>query len=152
MGAQNIYFEASGAFTGEMSAEMAKSVGCTHVLIGHSERRELFGETDEMTRLKTRKTLDCGMTAVLCIGETKEEYERGEAKKVCNRQLSAALSGVEADEMSKVVCTSKLTNTTYTEDKGSYTYTYSKCPLITSYISKKKNANKDDLSDLFFFI
>ena len=79
MGAQNIYFEASGAFTGEMSAEMAKSVGCTHVLIGHSERRELFGETDEMTRLKTRKTLDCGMTAVLCIGETKEEYERGEA-------------------------------------------------------------------------
>ena len=56
-----------------------------------------------MTRLKTRKTLDCGMTAVLCIGETKEEYERGEAKKVCNRQLSAALSGVEADEMSKVI-------------------------------------------------
>ena len=103
MGAQNIYFEASGAFTGEMSAEMAKSVGCTHVLVGHSERRELFGETDEMTRLKTRKTLDCGMTAVLCIGETKEEYERGEAKKVCNRQLSAALSGVEADEMSKVI-------------------------------------------------
>jgi len=103
VGAQNIYFEASGAFTGEMSAEMAKSVGCTHVLIGHSERRELFGETDEMTRLKTRKTLDCGMTAVLCIGETKEEYERGEAKKVCNRQLSAALSGVEADEMSKVI-------------------------------------------------
>ena len=86
-----------------MSAEMAKSVGCTHVLVGHSERRELFGETDEATRLKTRKVIDCDMTAVLCIGETKEEYETGQAKRVCARQLAAALEGVEADEMNKVI-------------------------------------------------
>ena len=59
---------------------MAKSVGCTHVLVGHSERRELFGETDEATRLKTRKVIDCDMTAVLCIGETKEEYETGSSE------------------------------------------------------------------------
>ncbi len=82
---------------------MAKSVGCTHVLVGHSERRELFGETDEATRLKTRKVIDCDMTAVLCIGETKEEYETGQAKRVCARQLAAALEGVEADEMNKVI-------------------------------------------------
>lgn len=86
-----------------MSAEMAKSVGCTHVLVGHSERRELFGETNEATRLKTRKVIDCDMTAVLCIGETKEEYETGQAKRVCARQLAAALEGVEADEMNKVI-------------------------------------------------
>jgi len=103
VGAQNIYHEASGAYTGEMSAEMAKSIGCTHVLVGHSERRELFGETDEVTRLKTRKVIDADMTAVLCIGETKEEYEAGQAKRVCARQLAAALDGVEADEMNKVI-------------------------------------------------
>jgi len=103
IGAQNIYHEASGAFTGEMSAEMAKSIGCTHVLVGHSERRELFGETDEMTNLKTRKIIDSGMTAVLCIGETKDEYEAGQAKSVCARQLAAGLAGVEADEMTRVI-------------------------------------------------
>ena len=82
---------------------MAKSVGCTHVLVGHSERRELFGETDEMTNLKTRKIIDSGMTAVLCIGETKDEYEAGQAKSVCARQLAAGLAGVEADEMTRVI-------------------------------------------------
>ena len=86
-----------------MTAEMAKSVGCTHVLVGHSERRELFGETDEHTRLKTRKAIDCGMTAVLCIGETKTEYEAGQARRVCSRQLEAALEGVQADELSQVI-------------------------------------------------
>ena len=103
IGAQNIYHEASGAFTGEMSAEMAKSVGCTHVLVGHSERRTLFGETDEVCNVKTRKIIDMGMTAVLCIGETKEEYEAGQVKKICARQLAGALAGIEATEMNKVI-------------------------------------------------
>jgi len=85
------------------------------------------------------------------IGISKREFER----RTYNDWWMFGEKAIQehcADELSRVVCTSKLTNTTYTEDIGSYTYTYSKCPLITSYIDKKKNANKDDFSDLFFFI
>jgi ATP-dependent protease ClpP protease subunit len=95
---------------------------------------------DHLTLLQSKK-----------IGISKREFER----RTYNDWWMFGEKAVQencADELSKVVCTSKLTNATYTEDKGSYTYTYSKCPLITTYISKKKNANKDDLSDLFFFI
>lgn len=95
---------------------------------------------DHLTLLQSKK-----------IGITKREFERRTYNDWWMFGENAIYENC-ADELSKVVCTSKLTNTTYTEDKGSYTYTYSKCPLITSYISKKKNANKDDLSDLFFFI
>ena len=95
---------------------------------------------DHLTLLQSKK-----------IGISKREFER----RTYNDWWMFGEKAVQencADELSKVVCTSKLTNTTYTEDKGSYTYTYSKCPLITTYIKKNKNANKDDLSDLFFFI
>ena len=95
---------------------------------------------DHLTLLQSKK-----------IGISKREFER----RTYNDWWMFGEKAVQencADELSKVVCTSKLTNTTYTEDKGSYTYTYSKCPLITTYIKKMKNANKDDLSDLFFFI
>tara|TARA_B100001287_G_scaffold270997_1_gene270592 strand:+ start:1930 stop:2667 length:738 start_codon:yes stop_codon:yes gene_type:complete len=95
---------------------------------------------DHLTLLQSKK-----------IGISKREFER----RTYNDWWLFGEKAIQencADEISKVICTSKLTNSTYTEDKGSYTYTYSKCPLITSYISKKKNANKDDLSDLFFYI
>lgn len=95
---------------------------------------------DHLTLLQSKK-----------IGISKREFER----RTYNDWWMFGENALHencADELSKVVCTSKLTNSTYTEDRGSYTYTYSKCPLIGSYIKKKKNANKDDLSDLFFYI
>ena len=72
VGVQNVYFAKDGAYTGETSLSMAASVGATHALVGHSERRELFGETDELVGLKTRAILDAGLVAVVCIGESKE--------------------------------------------------------------------------------
>ena len=99
LGAQNIHHAASGAYTGETSLSMAASVGCSFVLVGHSERRELFGETDEIVGVKTRAILDAGMKAVVCIGESKEQYEAGAVKDVCAAQLEGALASVSVEEM-----------------------------------------------------
>ncbi len=77
-GAQNFYFEDSGAFTGEVSAPMLKELGAGAVIIGHSERRELFGETDEMVARKTRRAVEAGLLPVVCVGETKEERDAGD--------------------------------------------------------------------------
>ena len=99
LGAQNVHHAAAGAYTGETSLDMAKSVGCTFCLVGHSERRELFGETDDVVGVKTRAILDAEMRAVVCVGESKEEYEAGAVRAVCARQLEGALAGVSAEEM-----------------------------------------------------
>ena len=97
VGAQNVYFEKDGAYTGETSLSMAKSVGATFALVGHSERRELFGETDELVGLKTRAILDAGLAAVVCIGESKEQYDGGLVRDVCGEQLAGALQNVSAE-------------------------------------------------------
>src|ERR671917_1641074 len=76
-GAQNFYYEDSGAFTGEVSAPMLLDLGTRAVLVGHSERRELFGETDEMVARKTKRAVEAGLLPVVCVGETKEERESG---------------------------------------------------------------------------
>lgn len=94
VGVQNIFWEPKGAFTGETSVALARGAGAGAALIGHSERRHVFGETDEETGLKLRAVLAGGLTAVLCVGETLEEREAGETDAVVERQLRAALSGV----------------------------------------------------------
>ena len=99
LGVQNIYHAKDGAFTGETSLTMAKSVGCTFALVGHSERRQLFGETDALVGLKTRAVLDAQMTAVVCVGESKEQYETGLVRDVCGAQLAGALENVTAVEI-----------------------------------------------------
>lgn len=99
VGCQNVHHAAAGAFTGETSLSMAASVGCSFVLVGHSERRELFGETDEVVGVKTRAILDAGMKAVVCIGESKEQYEAGQVRAVCAAQLEGALRDVTEEEM-----------------------------------------------------
>jgi triosephosphate isomerase len=99
LGAQNIHHAAAGAFTGETSLSMAASVGCTFVLVGHSERRELFGETNEIVGVKTRAILDAGMKAVVCVGESKQQYEAGAVRTVCAAQLEGALRRVTEQEM-----------------------------------------------------
>ena len=102
LGAQNMCSEDSGAFTGEISAHMLKDVGCELVILGHSERRHVFGESDELVGLKVHKALAAGLEPILCVGETQEERESGQTEAVVRRQLAAGLKGVERLEALKV--------------------------------------------------
>lgn len=94
---QDLFYEASGAWTGAVSASMLRSVGCSHVLIGHSERRLHFGETDETSGLRVQAALGAGLTAIVCVGETLEEREAGQTLDVVSRQLRAALGAVPVE-------------------------------------------------------
>jgi triosephosphate isomerase len=98
VGAQNIHFEPEGAFTGEISAEMVLSAGAGGVILGHSERRHVFGETDDMVGKKVVRALAAGLTPILCVGETIEEREAGRTEEVVQRQLHEGLRGLDSDE------------------------------------------------------
>ena len=95
VGAQNMHHEASGAFTGEVSTEMVAEL-CDYVILGHSERREHFGETDESVRLKVAAALEAGLKAIVCVGERLEAREAGDAEGVVERQLTEGLAGVQS--------------------------------------------------------
>lgn len=95
-GVQNIHWEDKGAFTGETSGPLARGAGARHVLVGHSERRHVFGETDEETGKKVAAAFRAGLTPTVCVGETLAQREAGETIAVVKRQLRAALSGVDA--------------------------------------------------------
>lgn len=101
--AQNMHFEKSGAFTGEISADMLKEVGVSHVVIGHSERRQYFAETDQTVNLKVKAALAAGLIPIMCIGETLEEREAGKTKDVCNVQTVDGLKDISAEDMKKIV-------------------------------------------------
>lgn len=101
IGAENVHWAASGAFTGEISAEMLKEYGVEYVIIGHSERRQYFGETDETVNKRLLTALNSGLKPIVCVGETLAEREAGETEKVLTRQLSEGLKGVE--DIKKVV-------------------------------------------------
>jgi triosephosphate isomerase len=103
VGAQNVYWEPKGAFTGEISVDIAKDAGARGALVGHSERRHVFGESDEVTGLKVRALLNGGLTAMLCVGETLEQREAGETEAVCLRQVRAGLAKVAVAEMDQVL-------------------------------------------------
>jgi triosephosphate isomerase (TIM) len=103
VGIQNIYWEAKGAFTGEVSASMARDAGAHYALVGHSERRHVFGETDEQTGRKVAACFRAGLTPILCIGEKLEERESGETDMVVLRQLRAGLSGIEPAQIAHVL-------------------------------------------------
>ncbi|MDB4948767.1 MAG: Triosephosphate isomerase, bacterial/eukaryotic [Gemmatimonadetes bacterium] len=103
LGVQNVHWERSGAFTGETSVGMAADAGAKLVLVGHSERRHVFGETDGETAKKVRAVLDGGLIAVLCVGETIGERRAGDAEAVVRRQLAAVLPVVSAQEVERLV-------------------------------------------------
>ncbi len=100
--AQNMHWEKKGAFTGEVSGSMLKELGCSHVLIGHSERRHLFGETDPMLNKKVKTALSLGLRVIFCIGERLEEREAGKTFEVVERQLTAGLEGIEREAASEL--------------------------------------------------
>jgi len=102
-GAQNIHWESKGAFTGELSPAMASHAGARATLVGHSERRHLFGETDAETSRKVMAALKAELTPVLCVGETLEEREAGQTLAVVTRQLEAALAGLDGETLGKLV-------------------------------------------------
>jgi triosephosphate isomerase len=102
VGAQNVHWEAKGAFTGELSVPMAREAGARAALVGHSERRHVFGETDEDTGRKVRVLLDAGLVPMLCVGETIEQREAGETLAVVARQL-AVLDGLPPERVAAVV-------------------------------------------------
>jgi triosephosphate isomerase len=101
--AQNMHSEKEGAFTGEVSPTMLKDVGVTHVILGHSERRQYFAETDQGVARKTKAALDNGLLPISCVGETLAEREAGRTMEVVGRQVDAILDAVTADEAKKVV-------------------------------------------------
>jgi len=103
LGAQNLYWEEKGAFTGEVSGPMLESVGCNYVLVGHSERRHIFGETDEDVNRKLRAALAAYLTPVFCIGETLAQREAGETNSVLTRQVTEGLKGFTPEEAAKMV-------------------------------------------------
>lgn len=103
LGAQNMYFQESGAYTGEISAKMLKSVGCEYVILGHSERRTIFKETDKLINEKLKAALKAGLKPIFCVGETLEERESGKEKDVLKTQLSGGLNEISLDQMKNII-------------------------------------------------
>jgi triosephosphate isomerase len=102
-GVQNIYWKPEGAFTGEISAPLAREAGADVVLVGHSERRHNFGETNDETRFKVAAALEAGLTPILCVGETRAQREDGEVEKIIVGQLDAALAALEPEAIARCI-------------------------------------------------
>ncbi len=103
IGAENLHFEDKGAFTGEVSADMLNDLGVDYVIIGHSERRQYFAETDETVNLKTKKALSKGLIPIVCVGESLDEREAGITMDLIAIQTKKAFAGISADDAKKVV-------------------------------------------------
>ena len=103
LGAQNMFWEEKGAYTGEVSPLMLVDVGCRYVILGHSERRQHFGETDNWINKKIKTALRFGLTPVLCVGERLEERKSGRAEEIVSSQLKGCLSGINPSQVEKIV-------------------------------------------------
>jgi triosephosphate isomerase len=103
LGAQNLHWEAEGAYTGEISSSMLKSAGCTHVIIGHSERRQFFGETDESVNKKVKTAVAAGLIPVLCVGESEAERDENKTFSVLDKQVKIGLEGLSLEDAATLV-------------------------------------------------
>lgn len=103
LGAQNMHWEQNGPFTGEISAKMLLTLGCSHVILGHSERRAHFGETDEMVHRKVVRALNVGLTPIICVGETIEQREANQTTLVVTTQVRGVLTGLSFAELGRIV-------------------------------------------------
>jgi triosephosphate isomerase len=101
--AQDVFFERAGAYTGEISAAMLSDLGASYAIIGHSERRRVFGETDEWVKLKVAAAIEAGLEAIVCIGETLAEREQGQTLAVLDRQIATGLESVKAEQIASLV-------------------------------------------------
>lgn len=102
VGAQNMHWEPQGAYTGEVSAGMLADVGCTYVILGHSERRQYFGETDQTVNRKVKAALAAGLLPIVCVGETKQQRENGVTEQVVGEQLRGALAELTPEDVAKI--------------------------------------------------
>lgn len=103
IGGQNLYWEKEGAYTGEICTSMLLAIGCTHIIIGHSERRQYFGETDDTVNLKLKAALEAGLTPIVCVGEVLEEREAGATEDVLRRQCLRAFHAISGKKAAKLV-------------------------------------------------
>lgn len=103
IGGQNLYWENEGAYTGEISGPMLKAAGCGYVVIGHSERRQFFGETDATVLKRTVAALDAGLTPIVCVGESLEEREAGRTNDVLKTQFAGGIAGLNSEQFAKIV-------------------------------------------------
>jgi triosephosphate isomerase len=103
VGAQNMYYKETGAFTGEISPVFLKDLGCKYVILGHSERRDIFNETDDLINKKLKKALECDLKPIVCIGEHLEEREAGRTEDVIENQFNLTFKGLKSEELSKVI-------------------------------------------------
>ena len=101
--AENCHYEESGAFTGEVSIPMLKELNVTHCIVGHSERRQMFNETDEAVNKKVHKLIEAGMTPIMCIGETEAEFDEGLTESIIRRQVSKGLADLDAEKVANLV-------------------------------------------------
>ena len=103
IGAQNMHFEEKGAYTGEVSGKMLKSIGVEYVIIGHSERRQYFNETDETVNKKIKSALLHGLKPIVCVGETLEQREAGETEKIVTNQIAKAFEGIASENLENII-------------------------------------------------
>ena len=103
IGAQNMHWEEKGAYTGEVSAQMLKSIGTEYVIIGHSERRQYFAETDETVNKKIKSALAVGLKPIVCVGETLEQRENGKTEEIVTNQVEKAFEGLNLEDLSKII-------------------------------------------------
>ena len=103
IGAQNLYWEKQGAFTGEISGPMIKAAGCSHVIVGHSERRQFFGETDQTVLKRTVSALEAGLAPIVCVGERLEQREAGQTEALLVEQFQNGIAGLSDQQFAKIV-------------------------------------------------
>ena len=145
LGAQNVHFAPSGAFTGELSADMLKAAGVEYVIIGHSERRQYFGETDKTVNLRVKAAVAAGLKVILCVGENKEEREAGYTDALVEYQTLIALNGLSDEEVANVVIAYEPvwaigTGLTATDEQANETIGVIRAAIIRKYGKRVGNA------------